>query len=126
MKNLGVFASFAVKDLDKAEEFYTKILGLDVTKEAEMGMLEIKSGGGKIMVYPKPDHAPAVFTVFNLVVEDIEKAVDELVGKGVSFDHYDGFNQDAKGIARGDQGPPIAWFKDPSGNIVAVFEIPAK
>jgi predicted enzyme related to lactoylglutathione lyase len=73
------------------------------------------------MVYPKPDHVPATYTVLNFQVEDIEAAVDELSGRGVAFERYDGFDHDEKGIVRGGGGPPIAWFTDPAGNILAVL-----
>lgn len=125
MKTLSVFSSFAVNDLKPAKEFYGKKLGLSVKENKQMGLLEIKiAGGNHIMAYPKADHKPASFTVLNLVVKDIDKAVDELAKKGVKFVKYPGFGQDKKGISRADgRGPSIAWFKDPSGNVIAVFAI---
>ncbi len=126
LKNAPVFASFAVKDLDPARQFYGSTLGLDVREDKEMGIFEI-TGPDKshVLVYPKPDHQPAVFTVLNLQVRDIDEAVDALTSAGVKFERYDTaeIKTDAKGVARGEkQGPSIAWFRDPSGNIVSVME----
>lgn len=120
------FASFSVSDLSKAEDFYANKLSLSVDRDEQMGLLTVHlPGGGKVMLYPKSDHTPATYTVLNLVVEDIDSAVDELIKKGVIFERFDGFDQDEKGIARPQnpqQGPPIAWFRDPAGNICAVFQ----
>jgi len=115
---------FAVKDLDAARSFYKDTLGLDV-RDSDMGLLEIHgTGGTPILVYPKPDHEPAVFTVLNIMVPDIDPAVESLAAAGVAMEHYDSesIKTDPNGIARDEQGPAIAWFKDPSGNIVAVLE----
>src|SRR6478735_129900 len=121
-----VFASFAVKDLDRARQFYGTTLGLDVREDKQMGTFEIQSPDkSHVLVYPKPDHQPAVFTVLNLQVRDIDEAVDALTSAGVTFERYNtsDIKTDAKGVARGDkQGPSIAWFRDPSGNIVSVME----
>ena len=121
-----VFASFAVKDIDLARKFYGGTLGLDVREDKEMGILEIHSPDkSHVLVYPKPDHQPAVFTVLNLQVRDIDEAVDALTSAGVKFERYDtaDMKTDAKGVVRGDKGgPSIAWFRDPSGNIVSVLE----
>jgi predicted enzyme related to lactoylglutathione lyase len=118
------FNGFSVDDLDAAREFYGNTLGLDV-RDNEMGMLEITLGtGGVTLVYPKPNHEPATFTILNFPVDDIDEAVDALTAKGVAFERYDGMHQDAKGIARGraaNQGPDIAWFTDPTGNILSVL-----
>ncbi len=114
------FSSFSVDDIPAARKFYGETLGLDVSEEMGALQLQIK-GGHDILVYPKPDHQPAVFTILNFPVDDIDKAVDELTKRGVSFERYDGFEQDEKGISRG-EGPPIAWFKDPAGNILSVLE----
>jgi catechol 2,3-dioxygenase-like lactoylglutathione lyase family enzyme len=118
------FSSFAVDDLERARSFYEETLGLQVTRE-EMGILTLHLEGGArpTMVYPKPDFAPATYTVLNFAVDDVEQAVDALTTRGVRFEHYDGFEQDEKGIARapGD-GPPIAWFKDPAGNVLAILQ----
>lgn len=117
------FSSFAVTDIDQANEFYSKTLGLTVTKE-EMGLLSLHlNETTTVMVYPKPDHSPAPFTILNFVVDDIDQAVNELTAAGVTFEQYDGeIKTDEKGIARDqDQGPTIAWFTDPSGNILSVM-----
>jgi predicted enzyme related to lactoylglutathione lyase len=118
----NAFSSFSVDDIPAAKEFYGSMLGIDVT-EAN-GMLYLKlGGGGSVLVYPKGgQHRPANFTVLNFQVDDVERAVDELAGRGVRFEHYEGeLATDEKGIARG-FGPPIAWFTDPAGNIIAVIE----
>jgi len=121
------FAGFAVPDVTAAYDFYGRVLGLDVAY-ADMGQLTIDlPGGGWVLVYPKPDHQPATYTVLNLEVDDIEQAVDALVDAGVTIERYDGFDQDARGIARGiasDNGPDIAWFTDPAGNILSVLQNP--
>ena len=126
LKNAPVFASFAVKDLDPSRQFYGRTLGLTLREDKEMGIFEIQSPDkSHVLVYPKPDHQPAVFTVLNLQVRDIDEAVDALTSAGVKFEHYNtpDIKTDAKGVARGDkQGPSIAWFRDPSGNIVSVME----
>jgi len=118
------FASFAVPDAARARAFYADTLGLDVRPVEGMeeeGLLSIDLGEGRsILVYPKPDHAPAVFTVLNLVVDDAEAAVDELARRGVQTLRYDEFDQDAKGIARGT--PTVAWFADPFGNVCSVIQ----
>ena len=124
--------SFAVRDIEAARQFYGETLGLDVRDGREQGIIEIHGRSSMpVLVYPKPDHQPAVFTVLNLQVRDVDEAVDALIAAGVGLEHYKGENgitTDAKGIARGDsepgggQGPSIAWFRDPSGNIVSVLE----
>jgi catechol 2,3-dioxygenase-like lactoylglutathione lyase family enzyme len=87
------------------------------------GLVTLNLGGDRpTLVYPKPDFTPATYTILNFPVEDIDAAVDELASRGVRFERYEGFEQDAKGIARTDGGPPIAWFTDPAGNILAVLE----
>ena len=121
----GTFSSFSVNDLDKAKEFYAKTLGVDVSKTEEG--LEFKfDNGPSVFVYPKDDHQPATFTVLNFTVPDIEKAVDELTSRGITFESYGGeMKTDAKGILRGKEnghGPNIAWFKDPAGNFLSVIE----
>ena len=122
----NAFNSFAVDDLDGARSFYGETLGLEVTDE-EMGVLNLKlSGDRATMIYPKPDFAPATYTVLNFLVDDVDAAVDELASRGVEFERYDGFDQDEKGIARASGGgePSIAWFTDPAGNILAVLQTP--
>jgi catechol 2,3-dioxygenase-like lactoylglutathione lyase family enzyme len=116
------FSGFAANDLNAAKQFYADTLGLDVDDENGMLFLNIK-GGTRILVYPKPDHKPASFTILNFPVNDIETAVDELTGRGVTFERYNvpGLEPNEKLIYRG-EGPPIAWFKDPAGNILSVLE----
>jgi catechol 2,3-dioxygenase-like lactoylglutathione lyase family enzyme len=118
------FSGFAVPDLDAARRFYEEVLGLRVEANPEMGdLLTLHLGGGTdVLVYAKPDHAPATFTVLNFPVPDVAAAVDDLASRGVRFEHYEGFDQDDKGIARGPEGPAIAWFTDPGGNIMSVLE----
>jgi predicted enzyme related to lactoylglutathione lyase len=117
----GSFSSFSVDDLPRAKTFYTGVLGLNVSEE--MGGFGLRlQDGGDVFVYPKPDHVPATFTVLNFIVDDIDEAVAELTNAGVQFEHYDGELQtDDKGIFRG-EGPTIAWFKDPAGNILSVVK----
>jgi catechol 2,3-dioxygenase-like lactoylglutathione lyase family enzyme len=121
LANTPAFSGFAVPDIDAARDFYANTLGLKVTDE-EMGILTLHLAGDRpTIVYPKPDHAPAGYTILNFQVEDIDAAVDELSSRGVTFERYEGFPQDDKGVMR-DQGPNIAWFKDPAGNILSVIQ----
>ncbi|MEX1104184.1 MAG: VOC family protein [Dehalococcoidia bacterium] len=117
------FSGFAVKDIDAAKSFYGDTLGLDA-RSGPMGLLELHLGSGAVvMVYPKDDHEPANYTILNLPVRDVDAAVDQLTKAGIRMERYGPeFGQDEKGIARGDEGPTIAWFKDPSGNIIAVLD----
>ena len=121
--NTKAYSGFAVDDLDKAREFYGETLGIEITPE-EMGILtlQLEGGGRPTMIYPKPDFAPATYTILNFPVDDIDAAVDELTAHGVELLRYDGFGQDQRGISREAGGPPIAWFTDPAGNILAVLE----
>jgi catechol 2,3-dioxygenase-like lactoylglutathione lyase family enzyme len=121
-KESKAFSGFSSNEIEASERFYGETLGLDVT--AEMGGLGLHlAGGGEVFIYPKDDHQPATFTVLNFPVEDVEAAVDRLTAAGVTFERYEGFDQDEKGIMRSDgEGPTIAWFKDPAGNILAVLE----
>jgi catechol 2,3-dioxygenase-like lactoylglutathione lyase family enzyme len=120
-KDTKAFSGFSVDDTAKAKDFYSRVLGLSVTEEHGILTLHI-AGGAKIIVYPKDNHVPATFTILNFPVPDVERAVDELTRRGVSFEHYDGeLKTDDKGIMRG-QGPTIAWFKDPAGNFLSVIE----
>ena len=123
--NTEAFSGFAVDDLEKAREFYGETLGVDVSVIPEgPGLLALKHPGGRdTMVYAKSDFTPATYTVLNFPVDDVDAAVDELSARGVSFERYEGFDQDEKGIARG-PGPEIAWFKDPAGNILSVLSQP--
>jgi predicted enzyme related to lactoylglutathione lyase len=124
LKDSQAFSGFAVKDLDAAKDFYGQTLGQNVSI-GEMGMLEIRlAGGATVMVYPKADHEPATYTILNFPVKDIDAAVDKLASAGVKMEQYGNpeMSQDQKGIARDPRGPAIAWFKDPSGNILAVLQ----
>src|SRR5918998_2301963 len=118
--NTKAFSGFAVDDVQKAREFYEGTLGLKVTEENDALTLHI-AGDRPTFVYPRPDHTPAEYTILNFPVDDVEQAVDELTARGVQFEHYEGFEQDDKGIFRGD-GPLIAWFKDPAGNVLSVIK----
>jgi len=120
------FSGFSVNDISKAREFYGKTLGIEVSDVKEMGLLRLSiADGARVIIYPKPNHEPATFTILNFVVEDIDKSVDELTKLGVVFESYNNeyIKTDAKGIARSDgHGPNIAWFKDPAGNILSVIQ----
>ena len=122
LSNRHAFSGFSTDDIPKAKEFYGTTLGIDVSEEN--GMLTLKfPGGHTVLIYPKDDHEPATFTVLNFPVEDIDAVVDRLTAAGVTMERYEGFDQDEKGIARSDgEGPTIAWFKDPAGNILSVLQ----
>lgn len=120
------YAGFSVKDIPEAKAFYTDVLGLEV-EDDQMGLMINLPKQGKIFVYPKDDHEAATYTVLNLLVSDIDQAVNQLVEKGIIFEQYDfsDFKTDEKGIVWGmksGDGPNIAWFKDPSGNIISIIE----
>lgn len=115
------FSSFSVDDVPAAGKFYGETLGLKVSEENGMLWLHI-AGDRDVLVYSKPNHTPASFTILNFPVDDIERAVDELAGRGVRLERYEGFEQDEKGIARDEHGPAIGWFTDPAGNVLAVLE----
>ena len=124
-----VFPGFSVDDIEAAWEFYGAKLGLQVS-DGTMGDLQLTMPSGqRVFIYPKPDHQPAVFTILNLLVEDIDQAVDELNDAGIATKIYeapDDYGTDARGIARGSQsgqGPDIAWFRDPAGNVLSVIGI---
>ena len=116
------FSGFAVRDVAEASAFYGETLGVKVSEEYGLLTLHL-SDDRQVLAYPKPDHTPASFTILNFPVDDIDAAVEELSERGVSFERYEEFAQDERGISRGDEGPPIAWFTDPSGNILSVLEI---
>jgi catechol 2,3-dioxygenase-like lactoylglutathione lyase family enzyme len=119
-ENTKAYSGFAVPDIPAAKRFYGETLGLRISEPAE-GILTLHLAGDRnTLVYDKPDFTPATYTILNFAVDDVERAVDELSARGVQFEHYDGFGQDEKGIMRG-QGPDIAWFKDPAGNILSVI-----
>lgn len=119
------FSGFAVDDIEAAKRFYGETLGLKVSVLDEPhGLITLSlSAGQDVFVYAKPDHAPANFTLLNFQVDDIDAAVADLESRGVSFERYDSFDQDEKGILRG-PGPSIAWFKDPAGNTLSVLQQP--
>jgi len=119
-ENSKAFSGFSVDDIPKARQFYGETLGLRVTEEN--GMLTLHTAGDRnTLIYPKDDHTPATFTILNFPVADVDKAVDELIARGVRFERYEGAEQDEKGVHRGG-GPLIAWFKDPAGNILSVIQ----
>jgi catechol 2,3-dioxygenase-like lactoylglutathione lyase family enzyme len=115
------FSGFSVNDIPAAAAFYRDTLGLTVDEQNGMLRLHL-GGGGTVLVYPKQNHEPATYTVLNFSVDDIESAVDALTGRGVQFERYDEMPADEKGIVRAGQGPAIAWFTDPAGNVIAVLQ----
>jgi catechol 2,3-dioxygenase-like lactoylglutathione lyase family enzyme len=121
LKESKAFSGFSVDNIAGAKEFYGRTLGLDVSESN--GLLHLHLAGGvNVLIYPKPNHAPATFTILNFPVDNIESVVDDLTKRGVHFERYEGdIKTDTKGIHRGD-GPNIAWFKDPAGNILSVLE----
>ncbi len=123
-KDVKAFSGFSVDDPLMAKAFYRDILGLDVQDAAVPGLFHLHiAGSNPIVVYPKPNHVPATFTILNFPVQDVEQTVDELTAKGVKFEiyTYDHFKTDEKGIFRSG-GPLIAWFRDPAGNILSVIQ----
>lgn len=123
LRGSKAFSSFSVNDLVSAKQFYEETLGLEVS--ASNGELTLHlAGGASVLIYPKPNHTPATFTILNFPVDNVDKAVDELTRRGVRFEIYDEpeLKTDAKGIFR-DGGPTIAWFKDPAGNILSILEV---
>jgi len=124
LKTKTAFSGFSVDDLSRARAFYADTLGLRVVDDGP-GLRVHLPGGGSVLAYPKNNHQPATYTMLNLVVDDIDGAVDELGGRGVKFERYDGMPIDEKGVLRGrsmNMGPDIAWFKDPAGNTLAVLQ----
>jgi catechol 2,3-dioxygenase-like lactoylglutathione lyase family enzyme len=121
LEDANAFSGFSVDDLEQAKQFYSETLGLRVSENP--AGLELELGGGTtVFVYPKPNHEPATFTVLNFPVTNIDQAVDDLSAAGVRFERYDGIESDERGVVRGGDGPTIAWFKDPAGNILSVLE----
>ena len=114
------FSGFSSKDITKARAFYAQTLGLEVSEDNGLLTLHL-AGGGRVIIYPKENHEPATFTVLNFPVENIEQVVDRLATAGIQFERYPGLAHDERGITRGG-GPPIAWFKDPAGNILSVLQ----
>jgi catechol 2,3-dioxygenase-like lactoylglutathione lyase family enzyme len=124
LANAKATSGFAVPDTAEATRFYGETLGLEVAVlSEENGVMALKLTGGDVFLYRKEDFTPATYTILNFEVDDIDAAVDELTSRGVSIEHYNGFEQDERGIARG-PGPMIAWFKDPAGNILSVLQQP--
>ncbi len=122
LKDSKAFSGFSVDDIQKAKEFYGQTLGLKVSESHGLLTLHF-AGGNNVLIYPKPNHAPATFTILNFPVGNVDKAVDELAKRGVRFEIYNtpDIKTDEKGIMRG-KGPTIAWFKDPAGNILSVLD----
>jgi predicted enzyme related to lactoylglutathione lyase len=124
LSNSKAFSSFSVKDLEEAKKFYGQVLGLEVSED--MGLLQIHtSGNNNILIYPKENHQPAAFTVLNFPVDNIEQAVADLKAKGIVFESYEEpyYKTDEDNISRSDEGPHVAWFKDPAGNILSVLQM---
>ena len=123
LANSKAYSGFAVDDLEKAREFYGGTLGLEVeVLDEENGLATLHLAGDRpTLMYESPDHRPASYTILNFTVEDIDAAVDELASREMTFERYDEFEQDEKGINRGG-GPLVAWFKDPAGNVLAVLQ----
>ena len=130
LRDATAFSSFTVDDVPLAKEFYGTMLGLEVT-DAALGVegadvpagLDIHLGAGtRVGIYPKPDHVPATFTILNFIVPDIDRAVDELTARGVRFEHYEVPKTDARGIHRTPEVHPVAWFRDPAGNILSIVQ----
>ena len=120
-ENTKAFSGFAVDDIEAAKRFYGETLGLKVSEANGLLTLHI-AGDRPTLIYPRPGHQPAAYTILNFPVDDIDTVVDELIERGVAFELYDGFGQDERGVSRNEYGPPIAWFRDPAGNILAVLE----
>lgn len=120
----NTFGSFAVSDLDAAKKFYADTLGLKVEAvDAAGGAVYLRGPGDQtVLVYPKPDHAAASFTVLNVEVENLEEAVDDLAARGVTFERYEGMEADDRGIVR-EEGVSAAWLTDPAGNVVAILQL---
>ncbi|MDF3836002.1 glyoxalase/bleomycin resistance/dioxygenase family protein [Cupriavidus basilensis] len=123
LRNSHAFCGYSINDIAKALDFYGGTLGLEVTRSGDLLTLQL-AGGNTVLLYPKPDHAPATFTVLNFPVDSVDRAVEQLGKRGVRFEIYDapGLQTDARGICRASGGPVIAWFKDPAGNILSVLE----
>ncbi len=124
LKNAKSFSSFSVNDLKKTREFYSEVLELNVSAVPEMNMLLTLNlaDDQNVMIYEKPNHIPAEFTVLSFIVKNIDDTVQNLISRGVNFEKYEGdLKTDNKGIMRG-KGPAIAWFKDPAGNILSVIQ----
>jgi catechol 2,3-dioxygenase-like lactoylglutathione lyase family enzyme len=128
LKDSKAFSGFSVNDIDAAKAFYGETLGLQVDKNEEMGgmlTIHINGNNNNILVYPKPNHQPATYTILNFPVKDVEATVKELTARGVKFEIYDSeyLKTDEHGVSKGNGGPTIAWFKDPAGNFLSLIEI---
>jgi catechol 2,3-dioxygenase-like lactoylglutathione lyase family enzyme len=121
LESSKAFSGFSTDDIPAAKRFYSETLGLRVSEDNGMLVLHL-AGDRNTLIYPKPDHVPATYTILNFPVDDVEEAVDALTARGVEFERYEGSGQDEKGIMR-DQGPDIAWFKDPAGNVLSVIKV---
>ena len=124
-RNTKAFSGFSVDDLQKAKAFYGETLGIELKEEMGGTILALQiSGSSPVIIYPKPNHQPATYTVLNFPIDDIDKTVEALKAKGIQFEHYDAeeIKTDEKGISRNNSGPQIAWFKDPAGNILSVLQ----
>jgi len=119
-KDTKAFSGFSADDIPAAKRFYGETLGIEVSEENGMLTLQL-SGDRPTLIYPKPNHQPADFTILNFPVADIDRAVDQLIERGVELERYPGMEQDERGVLRAG-GPPIAWFKDPAGNVLAVLQ----
>lgn len=120
LRNTKAFSGFSVDDVPRAKKFYGETLGLRVSEESGMLWVYV-DGDNRVIAYPKPTHTPATFTILNFQVDDIDAAVDELTSRGVTMERYPDLGMDEKGIHR-NEGPDIAWFKDPAGNILSVLQ----
>ena len=120
-ENSAPFSGFSVDDIDAARTFYTETMEMTVGEDHGMLQLQIRPEVA-VLVYPSDQHRPGSYTVLNFPVDDIDAAVDALIERGVAFEIYDGFGQDERGVSRNEGGPPIAWFRDPAGNILSVLE----
>jgi predicted enzyme related to lactoylglutathione lyase len=123
LRNSPAFSGFSVNNIASAKTFYGDTLGLEVSEDSSMNILKLKlKDGNNVLLYPKNDHQPATFTVLNFPVDNVDEAVRSLTDLGIKFEQYPNLNTDENGISRGNGGPTIAWFKDPSGNILSVLE----
>ena len=118
--NTKAFSGFAVDDVERARAFYGDTLGLKTSEENGLLTLHI-AGDRPTLIYPRPGHEPAAYTILNFPVDDIDVAVDALVERGVEFERYEGMDQDERGVMRSG-GPYIAWFTDPAGNVLSVLQ----
>ncbi len=126
LKESKAYSGIGVTDLEAARRFYGETLEQEIeVLDQEHGLMTMHLSGGDgdrpTLIYLSPAARPASYTVLNFPVAEVEAAVDWLAERGVEFERYEGMEQDEKGINRGG-GPEIAWFKDPSGNVLSVIE----